>query len=243
MNHLKKFDEFQPLSENVMSVPSWWDKAKEVVGDVVGKAKEIGGKIADKADDISDKGMDKFDNITGRSHSLDKKGLMFGSLIDRHMEEDAELFKSKVIEVASRLKINPNWLLVVIEKESSFNPRAKNPNGSASGLLQMIDSSARGVGTTSAALRQMKGSQQLDYIYKYFKGYTGKMNCVEDVYMITFRPSYFKHRNDPNKVVASGRTARINSVVDLNKDGEIKMSEFKAYVRQGLPADINKKFA
>ena len=60
-------------------------------------------------------------------------------------------------------------LLGHISHESKFNPAIKNPAATASGLIQMIDSSARQyAGVSAATLRTMSHEEQLPGILKYF---------------------------------------------------------------------------
>jgi len=51
-----------------------------------------------------------------------------------------------LINTSLRLGINPDTLYAMIDLESGWNPQAKNPNSSAKGLLQFIDSSAQDLG-------------------------------------------------------------------------------------------------
>lgn len=49
---------------------------------------------------------------------------------------------------AQRYGIEPDVLSYIAQRESNFNPQAKNPNSSAKGLFQFIDSTAKGYGLT-----------------------------------------------------------------------------------------------
>lgn len=51
---------------------------------------------------------------------------------------------------ASRLAVDPEWLLAVIQNESGGDPLAKNPTSSARGLIQFIDSTAQALGFSSS---------------------------------------------------------------------------------------------
>jgi len=82
-------------------------------------------------------------------------------------------FKDKLIAGSRARNINPDHLLNVmaVETAGSFNPAAKNPNSTASGLIQFMAATARDLGTTTAELRKMSATQQLDYVFKYFDQY------------------------------------------------------------------------
>lgn len=81
--------------------------------------------------------------------------------------------RKTISEAAQRHGVDPNALLQVAGIESSFNPRAKNPNSSAGGLFQFIDSTAKQYGlsdrydpaqASDAAARLMKDNA--DYLRK-----------------------------------------------------------------------------
>lgn len=58
--------------------------------------------------------------------------------------------KSAATRAASRLGVPVDWLLAVIQNESGGDPKIKNPNSSARGLIQFMDSTARGMGYQSS---------------------------------------------------------------------------------------------
>lgn len=57
--------------------------------------------------------------------------------------------RSVISEAAARHGVDPNALLTIAWIESKGNPNAKNPNSSAGGLFQFIDSTARGYGLSN----------------------------------------------------------------------------------------------
>lgn len=62
-------------------------------------------------------------------------------------------------------------LQIAIETGGTFNPAAKNPNGTASGLIQMTDETARGLGIEGGArqVRSMSAIQQVPFIVEYYR--------------------------------------------------------------------------
>lgn len=101
-----------------------------------------------------------------------------------------DAFGAKVIQIASALGIpNPDYLMGAMNIESSINPSAVNPTTGATGLIQFMPGTARALGTTVEALKQMSNVQQLDYVYKYFFPYKGKLNTFADVYLTIFYPA------------------------------------------------------
>lgn len=58
--------------------------------------------------------------------------------------------RAAAARAAQRLGIEVDWLLAVIQNESGGNPKIKNPKSSARGLIQFMDSTARGMGYQSS---------------------------------------------------------------------------------------------
>jgi len=149
-------------------------------------------------------------------------------------------FLAKVTEIAARLGISPDWLMIVMKMESSMDHTAVNPQGGATGLIQFMPATAVGLGTSTGALRNMTNVEQLDYVYKYFKPYTGRLLSVTDLYTVTFFPVAL---GKPDNYVLQTSTlhadtiARQNPVFDLNKNKEITVGEFKQSVINRLPSE------
>lgn len=72
-------------------------------------------------------------------------------------------FMQKVEDISNKLQINPDDLMAVMAFESWFDPAAKNPSSSATGLIQFMGSTAQGLGTSIEELSKMSGVEQLDY--------------------------------------------------------------------------------
>ncbi|MFZ5256676.1 hypothetical protein ACOY6O_21915 [Enterobacter roggenkampii] len=164
-----------------------------------------------------------------------------GSLKDQNLDKIAwgakvsKEFKLKVIEVCERLEINPDYLMscMAFETGETFSPSVKNPNGSATGLIQFMSNTARSLGTTTNELAGMTSVEQMDYVEKYFKPYTGKIKTIEDVYMVIFCP---RAVGKPNSFILydEGRSYNDNKGVDLNKDNAITKYEAGFKVRKKL---------
>jgi hypothetical protein len=96
---------------------------------------------------------------------------------------------------------------------------------------------ARRLGTTTDALKQMDGVEQLDYVYKYYKMTGVGDGSVGDLYMATFMPKYIGYPDSfvlgqkgaegfPGKVYAQ------NAGLDRNKDNKITVSDVKQSVQR-----------
>lgn len=83
-------------------------------------------------------------------------------------------FVRQVILEANKRGWDGNALLGHISIESGFNPAIKNPQPgqTASGLIQIIESTAQSLGTTTAAIRGMNHMQQIPLIFAFFDKYS-----------------------------------------------------------------------
>ena len=149
-------------------------------------------------------------------------------------------FLAKVTEIAAKLKIQPDWLMIVMKMESGINHQAVNPIGGATGLIQFMPATARGLGTSTEALKAMSNVQQIEYVYKYFAPYSGRLKSVTDLYTVTFFPVAL---GKPDSYVLQTPTlhadtiAAQNPVFDLNRDKQITLGEFKQSVVNRLPKE------
>ena len=153
-------------------------------------------------------------------------------------------FAISVIKYANKLKFDPNWLMYIMYKESGLNHKAYNPNGGASGLIQFMPATARWLGTTTDALRNMTNVDQLYYVYLYFKPVAGKIHSYEDLYLYVFFPAMVGMSNDTiiqSKNLSADTIAKANPVIDLDKNHVITVGEFKTYAYKGLEQLLKKK--
>ena len=142
-------------------------------------------------------------------------------------------FLLKVKEMSTRLGVKPEWVLAVMKNESGMSTTAKNPNGGATGLIQFMPATARGLGTTTEALSKMSATEQLKYVEKYFSPFKGKIKSGTDLYMATFWPAGVGKPDAYN--IGGAEVARVNKIFDLNKNGQITAGEFRRYYAQKFP--------
>jgi hypothetical protein len=143
-------------------------------------------------------------------------------------------FRVKVIEICKRLQIDPNWLMACMSFETGgrFSSDIRNAAGSgATGLIQFMPATARGLGTTTQALAQMSEIEQLDWVEKYFQPYKGRIRSLEDCYMAILFPVAIG--NGANFVLFRRGTIAYtqNRGLDSNGDGTITAAEATAKVR------------
>jgi hypothetical protein len=150
-------------------------------------------------------------------------------------------FVNKVREVSTRLGIDPNWLMAIMywESASTFSPSIQNSIG-ATGLIQFIPSTAKGLGTTTTALKNMSAVDQLDYVEKYLNAYKGKLKSYVDTYFAVFFPLAIGKPDDwviQGAGISASQIARQNPAFDVNKDGKVQVWEVKKIMLEKLPSE------
>ncbi len=159
-------------------------------------------------------------------------------------------FRERVIWLAQDLDIGPapgrpepSWLMTCMAWESgrTFRADVKNMAGSgATGLIQFMPTTAADLGTSSAALAKMRPEEQLNFVWKYFKPWKGKLRALSDLYMAILWP---KAVGQPEGYVLWDKderptTYRQNAGLDVNRDGEITKAEAAAKVSALLPEGL-----
>jgi hypothetical protein len=145
-------------------------------------------------------------------------------------------FIQAVNDLAQKYNIDANDLIGLMQSESGVNPQARNPNGGATGLIQFMPNTARGIGTTTDALYAMNRAQQMVWVDRYFQANRLPRGATAgNLYASVFLPAYTSR--PPNFVVArsggpndaganrSGSWYSANRGLDLNNDGAITIAE------------------
>jgi len=158
---------------------------------------------------------------------------------------DPVAFEKKVRDISMYLLTNPNNLMLTMKSESGINPRAYNPNGGATGLIQFMPSTAKGLGTTTEALYNMTALQQLDYVLKYFAPFKGKLNSYFDVYAVTFFPLMLNMKDDDivqSKNLSAEKISLSNpgiaKAAGKTPGTPLTKSDFRKYVYSTVPDAI-----
>ena len=158
----------------------------------------------------------------------------------RLVGNDTEFLK-RVNQVSAKIGANPADLLGLMASESGLNPQARNKSG-ATGLIQFMTATARGVGTSTAARYGMNRVQQMDYVEKFLTRTAPKNPTPGHLYTSVFLPAFAK--KPANYVVAKRGGFRDdwgnhpaawythNSGLDLNNDGSITIAELGERIRQ-----------
>ena len=149
-------------------------------------------------------------------------------------------FRDRVFWIESQLGIDADYQIAAMAFESgeTFHANVRNAAGSgAVGLIQFMPSTARSLGTTTEKLAAMTPEDQLNYVYKYFKPYKGRLRTLSDVYMAILWPrGVGKPESYPLFVRGKSPLANYdqNAGLDTNKDGVITKAEAAAKVQAKL---------
>jgi hypothetical protein len=150
-------------------------------------------------------------------------------------------FVIKVREVSNRLGIDPNWLMAIMYTESArtFSPSIQNSIG-ATGLIQFMPSTARGLGTTTTELKNMSAVEQLDWVEKYLNVYKNKLKSYVDTYFAIFFPLAIGKPDNfvlQTSGLSSSLIAKQNPLFNTNKDDKIQVWEVKKVMLAKLPRE------
>lgn len=123
----------------------------------------------------------------------------------------------------------------------------------ATGLIQFMPATAAGLGTTTQAIYKMTNVQQLDYVYKYFVPYKGKLKNYADLYLATFYPRALEYNNHVGKekdnyVIGMERGEDFARLIakqnpfDMDGDGLLTINDFKTFINKKLPNEALARF-
>lgn len=142
-------------------------------------------------------------------------------------------FKRKTIAIARRLEMDPSHLMAIMAFETgrTFDPTIANQAGSgATGLIQFMPATARGLGTTTRQLAAMSALDQLDCVERYLTPYAGRIGDLASAYMAVLYPRAVDQA--PGYVLSrkGSKAYKLNRGLDANGNGQITKAEAAAKV-------------
>lgn len=143
-------------------------------------------------------------------------------------------FLNKTVAIAKELGANPNYLMAIMQFESGLKANEVNRFSGATGLIQFMPSTARGLGTSTSALLAMSEIQQLDYVAKYLMPYKGKLNSLGDFYASILWPAAVGQPDGYVLFRVGTIQYRQNNGFDRNRDGIITKAEITQLVKERL---------
>lgn len=161
--------------------------------------------------------------------------LIFGNKV-------SQFFSEKVKAIAGKLPAaDPNWLMFLMGFETiwTFSPSIQNPNSTATGLVQFLESTAQELGTTTAQLKQMSAEDQLDYVYKYLKLRNKKFSTYYDLYLAIIYPEAI---GKPDNYALDYRSSMANLGFDVNNDKQVTVGEIKQRLDEKVKQMVDPKY-
>jgi murein DD-endopeptidase MepM/ murein hydrolase activator NlpD len=135
-------------------------------------------------------------------------------------------FIDEVNRVSKKFNIDSGDLLGLMWSESRMNPAAKNPKGSASGLIQFIESTAKGLGTTTSDIRKMTRVQQMPLVEKYLDSVgLPKGASAGQLYTAVFLPAYVKKPANFVLAESGSKIYNLNKGLDVDNNGQITIDD------------------
>ncbi len=150
-------------------------------------------------------------------------------------------FKYKVIAVCRKLDMCPDFLMaaMALETGATFDPAVPNAAGSgAVGLIQFMPSTAKALGTSTAALKLMTALAQLDFVESYFKPKAGTLHSIEDIYMAILYPAAIGRAPGDTLFEPGTKAYTQNKGFDADKDGRISIGEVSTTIRKRYNAGV-----
>lgn len=150
-------------------------------------------------------------------------------------------FRERVYSLCKNLgwtEEHASWLMACMAFETgrTFSANVKNPKSSATGLIQFMSATARGLGTTTAALSAMTPVRQLDYVERYFRPNASRIRSLEDMYMAILWPRGIGQVLEYALWKTGTRAYAVNRGLDANRDGKVTLREAAGKVREQLTA-------
>jgi hypothetical protein len=148
-------------------------------------------------------------------------------------------FLNATARVVSNLRtagaqITEDDLFRIIEFETggSWAPDQKAGTSSATGLIQFLESTAQGLGTSTEALAQMTRAEQMAYVQRYLEPYAGRIRNFGDLYMAIHWPAGVGQSDDFVMYREGSREYTANRGLDANNDGIVTRGETMAVVER-----------
>lgn len=130
-----------------------------------------------------------------------------------------------------------SWLMACMAFETgrTFDPAVRNAAGSgATGLIQFMPLTARGLGTTTDELAAMTAVEQLAFVEDYFRPYHRRISTLPDMYLAILLPAYVG-RPGGAVLFTEGRVSyRQNAGLDADNDGRVTKDEAAQRVQEML---------
>lgn len=151
-------------------------------------------------------------------------------------------FFRKLVEICERNGWDPRQLLGVMMSESGISAKAHNPHGNASGLIQFMPDTLRGLSWDRGdiAFRMLSAEEQLPFVERYYlpwKSYV--LDSPERFYLATFLPALLMTPQSRDQTfVLCGALGplswayRANKVFDRENKGWINVGDLRRSIER-----------
>lgn len=165
-------------------------------------------------------------------------------------------FYKKLLMVSNNVGMKPEHILQVMASESGLNPQAHNSTGDATGLIQFMPNTLKGLGFkgTYQDFKNIPDYKQLDYVEKLIKAITkfngGPLKSAAQYYVGNFIPAALAipgvKEENPRTIICSRNPTTphipgvslqreahfysVNQGLDHNKDGNITYGDMQSAV-------------
>lgn len=165
-----------------------------------------------------------------------------GIIAVRGLETKSDAFKNKLVQISNALGVNPDWIASIMSFETggTFSPSVQNPYSKATGLIQFISPTAANLGTSLDALKAMSDVEQLDYVYKYFAPYKGRMRNLNDTYLAVFMPSQMGKSSSSVVAEQGSKVYEQNSGFDTAGKGYFTVGDITSAIRGVYNAGVSR---
>jgi hypothetical protein len=142
-------------------------------------------------------------------------------------------FYPKLVELAGEVGMRPEDILCIMVSESGLNPQARNPNGGATGLVQVMPYVLKGLGFQGSPqdFGKLSGEEQLPYVKRLIQGAMkvngGPFTSAAQYYVANFWPAGLKlpgvRRGDPSTPIVEENPATVGQYSKKYYDVGIKI--------------------
>jgi hypothetical protein len=157
------------------------------------------------------------------------KALAWGAVV-------SPTFVARVHQMCADLGCESNDLMAAMAFESveTFSPSVRNPMSGATGLIQFMSDTARGLGTSTEELAAMSAESQLEYVDRYMRPYQGRLSSISDIYMAILWPRAVGQAEDYPLFPSGTIQYTQNAHLDVDGDGVVTKQEAAGLVTSKL---------
>lgn len=134
--------------------------------------------------------------------------------------------------VGAQISADDLYRIIEFETGGTWSPSVKAATSSATGLIQFIESTAEGLGTSTAELAQMTRAEQMEFVQRYLEPYAGRIQNFGDLYMAIHWPRGVGQGDDFVMYEEGSREYTANRGLDANGDGTVTRGETMAVVER-----------